>query len=128
MARPLSPHPTDGELEILNILWERGPSPLGEICAALREIRPVATTTVATMLKLMLDKQLVKKAEGEKGYVWSARLTRNSAKKSFVRKLLDRAFDGSAQHLVAHLFEAGHLSEADREEIRKLLDRKPDKT
>jgi len=125
MARPLSPHPTDGELEILNILWDHGPSPLGEICSALREIRPLATTTVATMLKLMLDKQLVKRAEGEKGYVWSARLTRNSAKKSFVHKLLDRAFDGSAQHLVAHLLEAGHLSDRDREEIRKLLDRKP---
>jgi len=128
MARPLSSHPTDGELEILNILWEHGPSPLGEICSALRETRPLATTTVATMLKLMLDKQLVKKSEGEKGYVWSARLTRQSAKKSFVRKLLDRAFDGSAQHLVAHLFEAGHLSEKDREEIRKLLDHKPEKS
>jgi BlaI family penicillinase repressor len=128
MARPLSSHPTDGELEILNILWEHGPSPLGEICSALRETRPLATTTVATMLKLMLDKQLVKKSEGDKGYVWSARLTRQSAKKSFVRKLLDRAFDGSAQHLVAHLFEAGHLSEKDREEIRKLLDHKPEKS
>jgi len=126
MARPSTPHPTDGELEILNILWDQGPSPLGEICGALRKVRPVATTTVATMLKLMLEKELVKKGEGEKGYVWSARISRNSAKKSFVRRLLDRAFEGSAQHLVAHLFEAGHLSEKDLEELRKLLNRKPE--
>ena len=59
MARPASSHPTDGELEILRVLWERGPSSLAEVCAALREEREVATTTVATMLRVMLDKNIV---------------------------------------------------------------------
>lgn len=55
MARPASAQPTDGELEILNVLWERGPSGLKPVCDGLRQARPVATTTVATMLKLMQD-------------------------------------------------------------------------
>ena len=61
MARPPSTHPTDGELELLQILWQAGPSSLGRICTALRLRRPIATTTVATMLKVMLDKGLIRR-------------------------------------------------------------------
>jgi predicted transcriptional regulator len=56
MARRASTHPTDGELEILRVLWDYGNASLGEICDALRRERDVATTTVATMLRVMLDK------------------------------------------------------------------------
>jgi predicted transcriptional regulator len=59
MPRPPSTHPTDGELEILRVLWDRGPLALSELCEALRRERDVATTTVATMLRIMLDKRLV---------------------------------------------------------------------
>ena len=64
MARPPSKEPTDGELEILKVLWEIGPAGLGQIHGALEQRREVATTTVATMLKLMLGKKLVKREEG----------------------------------------------------------------
>ena len=56
MVRPPSTHPTDGELELLQVLWQNGPCGLGQICAALRQRRPIATTTVATNLKSMLEK------------------------------------------------------------------------
>ncbi|MFO1020067.1 MAG: BlaI/MecI/CopY family transcriptional regulator [Planctomycetales bacterium] len=124
MPRPPTPHPTDGELEILHVLWDLGSAPLSEICSTLRRQRPVATTTVATMLKLMEEKQLVKKSQGEKTYLWAARISRQSATRGFVRKLLDRAFDGSAQRLVAHLLQEGQLSAKERAELRKLLDDK----
>ena len=59
MARSPSDQPTQRELEILAVLWEHGPASLGTVCDALRRQRPLATTTVATMLKVMLDKKLV---------------------------------------------------------------------
>lgn len=89
MARPPSTHPTDGELELLNILWQNGPSGLGQICAALRRQRPIATTTVATILKVMLEKELVQRRRSAHGYVWSAVATRKKAANGMVRKLVD---------------------------------------
>ena len=67
MARPPSAQPTEGELEILKVLWEQGPSGLSAVCAGLRKGRPVATTTVATMLKLMQEKGLVDRGEAPAG-------------------------------------------------------------
>jgi BlaI family penicillinase repressor len=122
MARPPSTQPTECELEILKVLWERGPSGLGAVCAALREGRPVATTTVATMLKLMQEKGLVGRGEAPRGSVYSARVSREAASTGLVRRLLDLVFDGSARGLVAHMLETEKLSEGDRDEIRRLLD------
>ena len=121
MARPASNQPTDGELELLKVLWEHGPSELGAICAELRCQRPVATTTVATMLKVMLDKQLVKRTPSKRRYLWSAKVSRQHATRGLVKQLIDRAFDGSAQSLVAHLVEGQKLSEEDRRQILSML-------
>jgi BlaI family penicillinase repressor len=124
MARPPSVQPTEGELEILKVLWEAGPSELRQVCAGLRVNRPVATTTVATMLKVMQEKGLVGRAEGEnaRASVWSARVSRAAAGTTMIRRLMDLVFDGSARGLVAHMVETGKLSEDDRDEIRRLLD------
>lgn len=123
MARPLSAQPTDGELEILKILWDSGPAEFGSICASLRRGRPVAATTVATMLKVMLHKGLVKRTQGSRGYIWSAKVSQKAATAGLLRKLLDRVFDGSAQRLVAHLLEEGKLSSHDWQEIRRMLEK-----
>ena len=68
MARPASSQPTDGELEILRVLWREGPSELGVVHRALvaERGRKIAKTTVATMLKVMLDKGLVRRAVGDR--------------------------------------------------------------
>ena len=122
MARPASSQPTDGEMEILKVLWAIGPAELGQIRAQLQKQRPVATTTIATMLKVMLGKKLVKRSDGERGYVWSARASRTRTASDLVRKVLDHVFDGSAGRLVAHLLEETGLDRRDRDEIRKLLE------
>ena len=122
MPCPPSEHPTDGELEILRALWENGPSPLGAVCESLRRQREVATTTVATMLRVMLDKGLVRRKEAARGIQWSAAVTQSAAAKSMVGKLVDGVFDGSAGRLAAHLVEAGQLSPDELSELRKLID------
>jgi BlaI family penicillinase repressor len=122
MARPPSLQPTDGEMEILKVLWAIGPAELGRIRAMMQQRRPVATTTIATMLKVMLGKKLVKRSDGERGYVWSARVSRTRTATELVRKVLDHVFDGSAHRLIAHLLEEKGLDSTERDEIRKLLE------
>lgn len=121
MARPASQTPTDGELEILRVLWERGPAPLGDVCTALRHEREVATTTVATMLRVMLDKDLVRRTGEGRAARWSAVVTHAAAARSMIGKLVDGIFDGSAQRLVAHLVEGGQLSADELAELRTLI-------
>ena len=121
MARRASQTPTDGELEILRVLWQGGASSLGDVCAALRRERDVATTTVATMLRVMLDKGLVRRKREGRGHQWSAAVTHAAAAHSMVGKLVDGIFDGSAQRLVAHLVEGGQLSAEELAELRALI-------
>jgi BlaI family penicillinase repressor len=122
MARSASKHPTDVELEILRVLWNRGPSSLSEVCEAVRRERDVATTTVATMLRVMLDKGLVQRKPAGRGHRWSAAVTQAAAARSMVGKLVDGIFNGSASRLAAHLVEAGNLSAAELSELRQLID------
>jgi BlaI family transcriptional regulator, penicillinase repressor len=121
MARPPSKQPTDGELEILKILWDLGAVGLGQIHAVLHEHRGVAITTVATMLKMMLAKELVEREDGPRGYLWKAHVSRKAAVSGLIGKLIQHVFDGSARRLVAHLVEAGELDDREREEIVELL-------
>ena len=123
MARPKSKQPTDGELEILKLLWDAGPRELGYVCNELRRRRPVATTTVATMLSVMLNKGLVKRTCGPSGYLWSAKAGRQATTRQLVEKLIDRVFDGSARLLMAHLVESQKLSEKERREVLAILKR-----
>ena len=127
MARRASEQPTDGELEILKVLWDLGPAGLGQIHEVLFARRGVAITTVATMLKMMLAKDLVERANGPRGYLWHARVSRKAAISGLIGKLVQHVFDGSAHRLVAHLVEEGELDEGEREEIAELLKLQKDK-
>ena len=129
VARPTGDQPTDGELEILKVLWRSGPAGLGQICNQLRQDRQVATTTVATMLKVMLEKRLVRRTGGPRGYRWSAARSERATHKRLLQRFVDRVFDGSAHRLVAHLLNDTSLSDEDRDEIRRMLkaSRKPDR-
>jgi predicted transcriptional regulator len=123
MARPPSNQPTDGELELLQFLWDAGPSELGAIHQSLAAQRKVALTTVATMLTVMLAKNLVTRKRQGRSWVYTANVTRDSAAKPIVRKLVDRVFDGSARGLVAHLLEHESLTDAERKELLELINR-----
>lgn len=121
MARPPANEPTPAELEILNVLWDAGPLSLSKLCESLRETRPVATTTVATVLTVMLKKGLVTRSKADRGSLWSAGISRQRAAKGMVSSLVSRLFAGSAQSLVAHLIEQGELTADERRELLALL-------
>lgn len=121
MARPPSTQPTEVELEILKILWSVGPTGLGQIHQAMNEHRAVAMTTVATMLKTMLSKGLIKRDDGAKGYAYTAQVSREAAATGMIGRLLNHVFEGSAQRLVAHLIREGNLDDRERKEVLDLL-------
>jgi predicted transcriptional regulator len=122
MPRPASTQPTDGELEILRALWAAGPSSLSALCEALRQEREVAATTVATMLRVMSDKGLVKRAGSGRGATWSAAVSQERTEQNMVQRMVDRVFDGAADRLVAHLVEGGALTDEQLAELRRLID------
>jgi len=124
MPRPPANQPTDGELEILRVLWASGATSLSDVCEQLRQQRDVATTTVATMLRVMLDKGLVKRTGQGRGATWAAAITQNKTARGMVRKLVEGVFDGSTDRLAAHLVEGGQLSDKQLKELRTLIDEK----
>ena len=128
MPRPPSPHPTDVELEILQALWSHGPSSLSGLCEALRAEREVAATTVATMLRVMSDKGLVKRTGSGRGATWSAIVTQQRTEAGMVGALVDRLFAGAADRLAAHLVEGGQLNPAQLAELRQLIDQQGGKS
>lgn len=122
MPRAPSPHPTDVELEILQALWNHGPCSLSVLCETLRAEREVAATTVATMLRVMSDKQLVKRTGSGRGATWDAAVSQHRTEQGMVRTMVDRLFDGAADRLAAHLVEGGQLNPAQLAELRQLID------
>ena len=122
MPRPPSTQPTDGELEILRVLWAAGPISLSALCEALRQDRDVAATTAATMLRVMSDKGLVRRTGSGRGATWSAAVSQHKTERGMVRRMVDRVFDGAADRLVAHLVEGGELSGEQLSDLRKLID------
>jgi BlaI family penicillinase repressor len=119
MARPPGTAPTDRELDILQVLWGTPSASLSEICEALRREREVATTTVATVLKVMADKGLARRTADRR---WEAAVSRHQAGRGLIDRLLNRVFDGSAQTLVTHLVESHPLSTQEIDQLRELLD------
>ena len=116
------PRPTDAELAILNVLWERGPSTVRQIHEVLERDRPTGYTTVLKLLQIMTDKGLVLRDESERTHVYRGRLSEQQTQRQLVRDLLERAFDGSAAKLVMQALATRRASREELAEIRRLLD------
>ena len=121
MPRPASKQPTERELKLLQVLWELGPSRLSEIATKVKESEGIALTTVATMLKLMEGKRLVKRGNEQGQVLWHAVANPDETKNSFLKSLADSLFNGSPKLLVSHLLEQGEISKDERDEIANLL-------
>lgn len=116
------PRPTDGELQILRVLWERGPSTVREVQEAHEEARRTGYTTVLKLLQIMTEKGLVRRDETERAHVYEARVPREETERQLVGDLLDRAFAGSASTLVMRALSSKRTSTEELARIRRLLD------
>ncbi len=122
MSRPKHEHPTPGELEALKILWEHGPSSPRDVMELLNEDgKDRAYTSVASLLNVMLDKQLVSRKSRGRAFIYAAKVKRESTLRELVEDLVGRAFEGSAAALVAHLLNARKVSRQELDEIRRTI-------
>jgi len=116
------PRPTDAELAILRVLWERGPSTVRQVHEALAEARVTGYTTTLKLMQIMAEKGLVTRDESARTHIYAARLTRDETQQQLVSDLLDRAFGGSAATLVLQALRAGETSADELRQIQALID------
>lgn len=118
----LVPRPTDAELAILRVLWNRGPSTVRQVFEVLSADRDLGYTTVLKMLQIMDEKGLVRRDGSERTHVFSARQSQAETQRHLVGDLLDKAFGGSATSLVMQALATRRTSREELEEIRRLID------
>lgn len=116
------PRPTDAELEILTVLWSRGPATVREIHEIVAKRKPTQYTTVLKLLQIMSGKGLVRRDEEQRAHVYEAAMSREATQKQLAGDLLQRAFSGSAALLVQGALASHKASKAELADIRRLLD------
>lgn len=118
--------PTNAELSILSVLWQRGPSTVREVHEALRGARnggsDVGYTTVLKLLQIMTEKKLVKRDARARTHVYSAAASEATTRKQLLSDLVDRAFGGSSLALVLQALSTTRATPAELDQIRRLLD------
>jgi len=117
------PRPTDAELGILRVLWQRGPSTVREVQEALNQDKPTGYTTVLKTLQIMTEKGLVRRNEQQRAHVYEAELAQHQTQRQLVSDLLNRVFDGSASNLLMHALNSKKVtSQEELSQIRDILD------
>ena len=122
MSKQDLPRPTDAELAILRVLWERGPSTVRDVTVALQNERGTGYTTALKLMQIMTEKGLVQRNDSQRTHVYEAVAAAEVTRKQLVTDLLERAFGGSAQQLVMQALSSKKASSAELVEIRKLID------
>ncbi len=121
MARPSHKNPTPAELEVLQILWEHGPCTVREVMNLLNPKRPRAYTSVMSLMDIMAEKGLLNQKPKGRAFIYSAKVSRDKTQSSMLSDLLNRAFDGSANALVAHLLQQTEPNSEELDEIHKTI-------
>ena len=122
MARPASSRPTDAELAILRVLWDRGPSTVREVHEALRSSQSSGYTSVLKLLQIMTDKGLVVRDETNRAHVYGPKLSEQRTQLQLLSDLVDRAFAGSSAKLVLQALSGRRATREELRDIRALLD------
>src|SRR6266849_6444120 len=124
VRKHITPKPTESELELLGILWERGPVTVRELFEAVNVGRPVVYTGVLKLLQIMAEKGLVERDERERAHVYRAAVSQADTERRFLRELSERFFSGSAAQLALRALEMEKSSDEELEAIRKLIRKK----
>lgn len=118
------PRPTEAELELLQILWQKEPATVREIHDALNEEKASGYTTVLKLLQIMTTKGLVVRDEAARAHVYRAAFSQDSMQSRLLADLSNRLFAGSAAQLALHALSMESASEDELAQIRALLERR----
>lgn len=119
---PRHPKPTIAELQILHVLWRRGPSTVNQVQPELERGDRVAYTTVLKLLQIMFEKGLVRRDKTTRPHVFRAAVAEAQVKRRFVTDLLEQVFEGSATRLAMQALSVKRATRDDIRRLRELLD------
>lgn len=114
--------PTDAELAILQVLWNRGPSTVRDVHEVLSLRRQTGYTTTLKLMQIMAEKGLVTRDASRRTHVYQATASQDSTQQQLISSLLDRAFEGSTKSLIMQALSNHKTSSEELSEIRALLD------
>src|SRR6187401_1717004 len=115
------------ELQIMKVIWDRGPVTVRDVYETLLTRRHIAYTTVMTMMNILEQKGYLKKTAGaDRAFVYEPARSRKVVMRALVNEFIDRVFGGSANPLMVHLIEDEHLTEKDLADLRKAIRKKVD--
>lgn len=114
--------PTDSELEILNILWEKGPSTVREVHEILSRSKDAGYTTTLKLMQIMHEKKLLKRDASSKTHIFEAAVSKDQTQGQIVQRMIDTVFNGSAMQLVMQALGNHNASNKELEAIKKYLD------
>lgn len=121
MKNPFT-QPTNAELEILSVLWERGPSTVRQVHEALGDEPPRGYTTVLKLMQIMADKTLVTRNESGRAHVYAAAISQESTRRRLIDDLAARAFGGSALKLALQALSTTPATDEELDRVRELLE------
>ena len=122
MADHRRTRPTDAELAILSVLWDRGPSTVRDVHEALSSSQGSGYTTVLKLLQIMTDKGLVVRDESQRAHVYAPKLSEQKTQRALLGDLVERAFRGSPAKLVLQALAGHRATNEELRDIRALLD------
>ncbi|MGH9458210.1 MAG: BlaI/MecI/CopY family transcriptional regulator [Thermoanaerobaculia bacterium] len=128
MTRNGLPRPTDAELAILRVLWERGESTVREVHDVLARGSAIGYTTVLKLMQIMTEKGLVERDESQRAHVYRALATEQKTQRQLLTDLVDRAFGGSASKLVMQVLSDTKATPEELASIRALLAKHEEET
>jgi len=120
--KAMTQNPTPSELEILQVLWSRGPSTVREVHESLSATKQLGYTSVLKLMQIMTAKGLVTRSESQRAHVYEAGEPAEKTKQQFAEDMLQRVFQGSASELMLHALAGRRSSREELKELRRLLD------
>jgi predicted transcriptional regulator len=117
----MSMHPTDSELEILNILWANGPNNVRFINEKLNQKREVGYTTTLKIMQLMFEKGLITRDDSNKTHIYKSNIKEGKTKQSLLQNFVQNTFNGSMKALVVEALGEGSSSKEELDEIKRFI-------
>jgi len=115
--------PTESELEILQILWEKGPSSVRDVNNLLNAKRTIGYTTTLKIMQIMTEKGLVIRNTESRSHIYDALLKETETKKNLLQTFINNTFKGSTANLVLQALGSEETSKEDLEEIKSLIEK-----
>jgi predicted transcriptional regulator len=123
MARKKSPHFTDAELRLMEVLWNKGSATVADVLEGLKTRPALAYSTVITTLRILETKGYVSHTKEGRAFTYQPLIGRDEARQSAITHLLQRLFEGSPELLVTSLFEDRKISAAEMKRLRALIEK-----